>query len=219
MQAPRRAYFLAAVALLTALVAAGCGGGSGDKAKALLKRGFSESIPSANVSVDVNVSLQGLPTLSQPIRVHIGGPYRSNGQGKLPSLEWGLNFSGAGQTFSAGLVSTGTQAFVKYQGTYYKVDDRTMATLQQAAASRGTSGSRSLKSFGIDPLGMTNVAMVITAASLPVTVLPLLVLMNDETLLGEHRNGWISNVALAAIALLSIVLLVAAAPLQILGSG
>jgi len=160
VQAPRRAYFLAAVALLTALVAAGCGGGSGDKAKALLKRGFSESIPSANVSVDVNVSLQGLPTLSQPIRVHIGGPYKSNGQGKLPSLEWGLNFSGAGQTFSAGLVSTGTQAFVKYQGTYYKVDDRIMATLQQAAASRGTSGSRSLKSFGIDPLGWIRDASV-----------------------------------------------------------
>jgi len=160
VQPRRRAQFLAAVALLTALLVAGCGGGSGDKAKTLLKRGFSESIPSANVSVDVNVSLEGLPTLSQPVRVHIGGPFKSNGPGRLPSLEWGLNFSGAGQTFSAGLVSTGTQAFVKYQGSYYKVDDRTMATLQQAAASRGTRGSRSLKSFGIDPLGWIKDASV-----------------------------------------------------------
>ena len=76
MQAPRRAQFLAVLAVLViGSLLAGCGGGSGDDAKALLKRGFSESIPSANVSVDVNVSVQGLPQLSQPIRVHIGGPH------------------------------------------------------------------------------------------------------------------------------------------------
>ena len=161
MQAPRRAQFLAVLAVLViGSLLAGCGGGSGDDAKALLKRGFSESIPSANVSVDVNVSVQGLPQLSQPIRVHIGGPYRSNGRGRLPSLQWGLNFSGAGQTFSAGLVSTGTQAFVKYQGTYYKVDASTMAALQQAAASRSATGSRSLSSFGVDPLGWIKDASV-----------------------------------------------------------
>src|SRR5438445_663366 len=91
VQAPRRAQFLAVLAVLViGSFLAGCGGGSGDNAKALLKRGFSESIPSANVSVDVNVSVQGLPQLSQPIRVHIGGPYRSNGRGRLPSLQWGL---------------------------------------------------------------------------------------------------------------------------------
>ena len=72
---------------------------------------------------------------------------------------------------------------------------------------------------GLDPLGVTNVSMVLTAASLPVTVVPLLVLMNDRDVMMRYVNRWWSNVALGAIALLSIVLLVAAIPLQLLGGG
>jgi len=153
VQVRRRISCLALLGvLLVGALLAGCGGGSDKDAKALLKRGFSESIPSANVSIDVSVSVQGVPQLSQPVRIKLGGPFKSNGRGKLPSLQWDLNFSGGGQTFTAGLVSTGTQAFVNYQGTYYKVDDRTMARLQQAVASGGTGGGRSLKSFGVDAL-------------------------------------------------------------------
>ena len=73
--------------------------------------------------------------------------------------------------------------------------------------------------LGLDPLMLTNISMTLTAASLPVTVLPLIVLMNDEKTLREHVNGWVSNVALVVIAILSMVLLVAALPLQILGGG
>jgi Mn2+/Fe2+ NRAMP family transporter len=70
---------------------------------------------------------------------------------------------------------------------------------------------------GMDPLSLTNISMVATAASLPVTVIPLLALMNDGELLNTHVNGWVSNVALVLLALLAIVLLVAAFPLQVLG--
>jgi Mn2+/Fe2+ NRAMP family transporter len=72
---------------------------------------------------------------------------------------------------------------------------------------------------GMDPLSLTNSSMVATAASLPVTVVPLFVLMNDGDVLNRHVNGWPSNLALVVIALLSIVLLVAAIPLQLLGGG
>src|SRR5207342_36383 len=34
--------------------------------------------------------------------------------------------------------------------------------------------------FGVDPLKLTTVTMVATAASLPLTIVPLLVLMNDD---------------------------------------
>lgn len=71
--------------------------------------------------------------------------------------------------------------------------------------------------IGMNPLALTNISMVATAASLPVTVLPLLVLMNDGDILLTHTNGWLSNSALVIIALLSVVLLVAAIPLQLLG--
>jgi len=73
--------------------------------------------------------------------------------------------------------------------------------------------------IGIDPLSLTNIYMVVTAASLPVTVIPLFVLMNDGDLLNRHVNGWASNTALVVIALLSVVLLIAALPLQLLGGG
>jgi Mn2+/Fe2+ NRAMP family transporter len=73
--------------------------------------------------------------------------------------------------------------------------------------------------LGMDPLSLTNISMVATAASLPVTVLPLFVLMNDGDLLNTRVNGWASNLALVVIALLSVVLLVAALPLQLLGGG
>jgi Mn2+/Fe2+ NRAMP family transporter len=73
--------------------------------------------------------------------------------------------------------------------------------------------------LGVDPLKLTNFSMVLTAASLPVSVVPLVILMNDREVLSRYRNGWISNVALALIAVLSVVLLVAAFPLQVLGSG
>ena len=73
--------------------------------------------------------------------------------------------------------------------------------------------------LGADPLSLTNISMVLTAASLPVTVVPLLVLMNDGDILSSHVNGWPSNLALVVMGLLSLVLLVAALPLQLLGGG
>jgi Mn2+/Fe2+ NRAMP family transporter len=73
--------------------------------------------------------------------------------------------------------------------------------------------------LGADPLAMTNISMVLTAASLPVTVIPLFVLMNDGDVMLRYVNGWVSNIALVVIGLLSIVLLFAALPLQLMGGG
>jgi Mn2+/Fe2+ NRAMP family transporter len=72
---------------------------------------------------------------------------------------------------------------------------------------------------GVDPLALTNVSMTLTAASLPVTVVPLLVLMNDRDILTKAVNGWASNAALVVIAVLSIALFIVALPLQLMGGG
>jgi len=72
---------------------------------------------------------------------------------------------------------------------------------------------------GVEPLALTNVSMVATAASLPFTVIPLLVLMNDGDVLMKYVNGWTTNIALVIIALLSLALLLSAVPLQLLGGG
>jgi len=71
--------------------------------------------------------------------------------------------------------------------------------------------------FGLDPLSVTTVTMVATAASLPLTIIPMLVLMNDADVMMAYVNGWASNTVLIVIAIISLVLFVAAVPLQLLG--
>ena len=71
---------------------------------------------------------------------------------------------------------------------------------------------------GIDPLKLTVFSMALTALSLPVTVVPLLVLMNDPMYLGERTNGWISNAAVLAVSVVACVVALVAIPLQLMGS-
>ncbi|MDR6494611.1 NRAMP family divalent metal transporter [Paraburkholderia sp. 22099] len=70
---------------------------------------------------------------------------------------------------------------------------------------------------GVDPLKLTVFSMALTAVSLPLTVVPFLVLMNDEGYVGRHRNGAISNTVVVAIIVLAFVLAIVALPLQVLG--
>jgi Mn2+/Fe2+ NRAMP family transporter len=59
--------------------------------------------------------------------------------------------------------------------------------------------------------------MVFTAASLPLTIVPLVVLMNDTDVMATYTNGWVSNGVLIVLSILSVVLFVAAVPLQLFG--
>lgn len=71
--------------------------------------------------------------------------------------------------------------------------------------------------FGIDPMKVTTVSMALTAATLPLAIVPFLFLMNDPIYLGDHRNGWISNSVVAIIILISFVLALISIPLEIIG--
>ncbi|AZO53481.1 MULTISPECIES: NRAMP family divalent metal transporter [unclassified Mesorhizobium] len=71
--------------------------------------------------------------------------------------------------------------------------------------------------LGLDPLKLTIFSMALTAASLPLTVVPFLFLLNDERYVGEHRNGIVSNAAVIFIITLAFVLAVVTIPLQIFG--
>ncbi len=70
---------------------------------------------------------------------------------------------------------------------------------------------------GIDPLKLTIFSMALTAATLPLSIMPFLILMNDKRYVGEHRNGIISNVVVTLIIILACVLAVVTIPLQIFG--
>jgi Mn2+/Fe2+ NRAMP family transporter len=71
---------------------------------------------------------------------------------------------------------------------------------------------------GIDPLSLTNVSMVLSAATLPLAIVPFVFVMNDPTYVKGHPNGWIGNGVVIAVSLLAFVLAVVSLPLQILGS-
>jgi Mn2+/Fe2+ NRAMP family transporter len=71
---------------------------------------------------------------------------------------------------------------------------------------------------GIDPLKLTIFSMALTALSLPVTVVPLLILMNDSDYLGDNVNHWVANAAVLFISILACLVAMVAIPLQILGS-
>jgi Mn2+/Fe2+ NRAMP family transporter len=72
---------------------------------------------------------------------------------------------------------------------------------------------------GIDPLTITIFSMALTAATLPVSIVPFLFLMNDYSYVRMYRNGWFSNAVVIAIISLAFVLAVVSIPLQIFGGG
>jgi len=71
--------------------------------------------------------------------------------------------------------------------------------------------------FGVDPVRITIMSMALTAATLPVAIVPFLLLLNDPIYMGKHRNGWVSNFVVAIIILISFVLSVISIPLEITG--
>ena len=73
--------------------------------------------------------------------------------------------------------------------------------------------------LGVDPIKVTTISMALTAATLPLAIVPFLILMNDRTYIGEHTNGFFSNTVVVVIMILSFVLAIAAIPLQIFGGG
>jgi Mn2+/Fe2+ NRAMP family transporter len=73
--------------------------------------------------------------------------------------------------------------------------------------------------IGIDPLKLTIFSMAITAATLPVSIVPFLFLMNDYSYVRVYRNGWFSNAVVIVIIGLAFLLALVAIPLQIFGGG
>ena len=70
---------------------------------------------------------------------------------------------------------------------------------------------------GIDPLALTIFSMVATAATLPVSIVPFLFLMNDYSYVRGYRNGWFSNTVVIVLIGLAFLLALVAIPLQIFG--
>jgi len=73
--------------------------------------------------------------------------------------------------------------------------------------------------FGFNPMRVTLISVGIAVIFMPIVVLPLLVLMNDDRFVKSHRNGPIGNAALALMVILGALLAVVVVPLQVIGGG
>ena len=151
MLAPLRRF--AAVLLPTLLAAAllaGCGDDDSKEVSDLLDKAFQTSIGSADVTLDIEVELDGIDELQDPIKIALTGPYESGGKGQIPSLDWDITVAAQNQSFNANLTSTGDRAFIGFQGTDYEVSRETVAALnEQLAANADKEGERDLSDFGV----------------------------------------------------------------------
>jgi len=70
---------------------------------------------------------------------------------------------------------------------------------------------------GANILALTNVSMALTAATLPLSIVPFLILMNDRRMMGTNRNGPVGNTVVVGIIALAVVLALVTIPLEVAG--
>jgi Mn2+/Fe2+ NRAMP family transporter len=73
--------------------------------------------------------------------------------------------------------------------------------------------------IGIDPLHLALLGSALTALILPISLSPLLLVMNDRTYMGSSRNGLVTNLATIGILLVAFVVAIVSLPLLILTGG
>jgi hypothetical protein len=156
LRQPTTAVLLAALLLALALSLAACGGGGGNDgggdqdAEALLDRAFSEPVASADVDIDLQLDVEGLDGMEDPLRIRASGPYVRS-QKSLPQLDLdvALEAQGAGQAIQSGILSTGDRVFLKFGGVFYEQPAEQVAqTNRRLARENGKGGSFS--DLGLD---------------------------------------------------------------------
>jgi Mn2+/Fe2+ NRAMP family transporter len=72
---------------------------------------------------------------------------------------------------------------------------------------------------GYDPVKLTEYAVIFSVVALPLTYLPILLVANDRTYMGDHTNGKLANGLGVAYFFVILAIAVAAIPLMIVGQG
>ena len=72
---------------------------------------------------------------------------------------------------------------------------------------------------GIDPVDLTEYAVVFSVVALPLTYLPILLVARDRTFMGDHANGKIGGFLGWLYLVIIVVIAVAAIPLLLTTNG
>jgi hypothetical protein len=162
---PRRFRLLTVLLVLTALATglAACGGSneqsSGD-AGALIKDTFGAGHPirSGRVDANLDVNLNGLARLPQPIALHLTGPFQSNGGKTLPDFAFELDLNSGAQPITVGAIFTKGGGFLTIEGQAFTLGDQIYQSFKtgyekaKADSASSSSAAPSLSALGISPL-------------------------------------------------------------------
>jgi Mn2+/Fe2+ NRAMP family transporter len=69
---------------------------------------------------------------------------------------------------------------------------------------------------GVDPVKVTEYSIVLSAAALPLTYFPILVVANDPRYMGEHTNGRVLNVLGSIYLVILVVVAIVTIPLMVI---
>jgi hypothetical protein len=163
----RRLVALALLAVLTMGVAA-CGGsddkssGADADATALLKDTFGANHPirSGRLDANLDVDLKGLAQITEPLSLHLNGPFQSNGGKTLPDFALGLDLQGGQKPITVGAVFAGGGGYLTIEGQAFDLGAelyKTFKTGYEKAKASASSKSKdddqsSLSALGISPL-------------------------------------------------------------------
>ncbi|MDP1846295.1 MAG: hypothetical protein Q8K79_00775 [Solirubrobacteraceae bacterium] len=147
---------LACLALCGALLAA-CGEDEekSSGARGLLDETFGSgaaAIENGRLDVDFQLDPKGLLALGGPIKLSLDGPFSSPDGGELPHFDVDFAATLAGDVFEGAVLSTGRAAFVRLDGTAYKIDREFVAELREGLADAADEKQPGLKALGVDPL-------------------------------------------------------------------
>ena len=157
-----RALIAAALALTSALLLAACGGGgNGEDPQQVLQQTFNNptSIRSGTFDLDFRVETSGGENPGS-FEAKLGGKFASQGPNQFPKfdIDASVKAESGSQDISGtgGLISTGNQAFVNFQGTNYAVpqqlyDEFTTTYAQLQGQSSSSKSANLLKALNISP--------------------------------------------------------------------
>jgi hypothetical protein len=177
-----RKGLITAVALVTAGLVAGCGGGSSkpdpapaagsSSARQLLSQTFDgdHTIKSGVITLDVKVVPSGSTTVTQPLELRLSGPFTSSGAGKLPESDFTIMASAQGQQGSLQVISAGGKGYITVSGQSYEMPASSLKSLESGVGSLATGGSSSSGSgpfakLGIEPLDWLTDPQVVGGAT------------------------------------------------------
>ncbi len=162
----RRLAVLTLLAVLaTALVACGDSNdkssGADTDATALLKDTFGANHPirSGRVDANLDVDLKGLAKLTQPLSLHLSGPFQSNGGKTLPDFALDLDLQGGEKPVTVGAVFAGGGGYLTIEGQAFDLGADLYKTFKtgyekaKASSSAKSAGDQaSFSALGISPL-------------------------------------------------------------------